>query len=127
MGSNKVDFMHSPVKDHGIETLLYTPLVTSENRHEFLHDYRRNDARAQGKCSLGASKLEVSAEDTKRAGILEVLEVEETAVALDESLVVVLEKVVQREGFTRTSDSVYVPRQSVLQYGHQLVGQFSQA
>jgi hypothetical protein len=104
MGSNKVDFFHSPVKDHGVETLLYEPMVTSENRHDFLHDYRQNDARAQGKCELLPS---IHDERTKSAGIMEVVEAEKVSIQLDETAVSVLEEAITMAGFHFSRETVY--------------------
>ncbi len=111
MGSNKVDFLHASLKDHGIETLLYTPLVTNENRYDFLHDYRRNDARAQGKCNLTIPEL---GEEVKRAGVVEIIEAEQASVPLDESLMAILEGVVQQEAFHIHRDSIYAEGQIVI-------------
>lgn len=80
MGSNKVDFLNSPVKDHGISNLLYEPLDNFENRFDLLHDYRKNDAHKQGKCSTknaneDATKKE---EQGKSAGIMAILDLEQS-------------------------------------------------
>lgn len=103
-GSSKVDFFHSPVKDHGIETLLYEPMVTQENRHNFLHDYQHNDARAQGKCD--AAKEASETEHTRGAGIMEVIEAEEVQVPLDETIIPLLEKAIAASGFNSSRESV---------------------
>ena len=103
-GSNKVDFFHAPVKDHGISTLLYEPMTTSENRHNFLHDYSRNDARAQGKCE---NAKPIKDERTKSAGIMEIVEAEQVSIVLDGTAVPRLEEAVIAEGFRLNRESLY--------------------
>jgi hypothetical protein len=97
MGSNTVDFLHATPKDHKIESLLYEPLVTSENRYDFLHDYRKNDAIAQGKC--GEIKKEEPKEQGRSAGIIVIVEAENTTVDLL-SIKGKIQAAVKKAGFT---------------------------
>ena len=83
MGSNSADFLTVKPKDHKIETLLYEPLVDKENHLDFMHDYRKNDARAQGKC--GDLKIpDIPTEQTKAAGITYIVNAEKTIVPLED-------------------------------------------
>jgi len=110
MGSNKVDFFHAPVKDHGIPTLLYEPMTTSQNRHDYLHDYRQNDARNQGKCKNMTQSMNDNDDEVrtnKRAGIVEIIEAEHVSIVLDKTAVSILEKVVTTEGFQLNQKSLY--------------------
>ena len=51
MGSHKVDFLHHPTKDHGVNRLLLEPLDHDESmRFKYMNDYRKTNARTQGHC-----------------------------------------------------------------------------
>lgn len=77
MGSNSVDFLHHPTEDHGVERLLLEPLDDDESlRFKYMHDYRKRDARDQGKCSDDVSSESVVTEHGAVAGIIEILEAE---------------------------------------------------
>ena len=102
MGSHTVDFLHSTLKDHGIETLLYEPLVTSENRYDLLHDYRKQDPHAAGKCEpLSMPKKPMEQENS--LGITGIVEAENAAVPFDENIKELLHAAIAREGFTSLS------------------------
>jgi hypothetical protein len=106
MGSNKADFLHDSPKDHGVETLLYEPLITDNNRFDYMHDYRRNDAGEQGKCG----ELKIPAEPEEQgtaAGITEIVEAENTSVPLDKNIAELMEAVVRKEGFTQVTIPSY--------------------
>lgn len=80
MGSNQVDFFHQPPKDHFLNHHLLLPLEKTFDRYEYVHDYRQNDARLQGKCDLhGKKEAKLDEQDTS-AGILYVMDVENIAV-----------------------------------------------
>jgi spermidine synthase/S-adenosylmethionine/arginine decarboxylase-like enzyme len=103
LGSNKVDFFHHQRKDHGVETLLLMPLEQINDRFEWMHDYRKNDARADGKCDLETStKSEVQ---ERSAGILHVLDAENVKVFLDGSIEDLIYTTVENEGLTPVSTS----------------------
>eukprot|EP00934_Nitzschia_sp_Nitz4_P005940 Nitzschia sp. Nitz4//scaffold164_size50480//34280//36571//NITZ4_007006-RA/size50480-exonerate_protein2genome-gene-0.28-mRNA-1//1//CDS//3329538086//5930//frame0 len=74
MGSNGIDFLHAPMKDHGVDALLYDTKITNTSRMVDVHDYRRANAREQGKCG------DLPSRDIgdRRAGLLEVLDIEFT-------------------------------------------------
>ena len=105
-GSNKVDFMHDEVYDHGIHTLLSKNLHDSDTRHNFTHDYRINNATKQGKCGKLVER-ESLMEQSKSAGVVEIVEVEDVAVAMDETLGDVFLAVVKEHGFSPLSAPVY--------------------
>ena len=108
MGSNKVDFLHAPLKDHGVPTLLYEPMVREDNRLDLMHDYRRNDARLQGKCDASSECSAPAEEQFKSAGIMEIVDAEKVAIPLDASLVKLLQDAIANEGFTLTTTPVLV-------------------
>jgi hypothetical protein len=91
--------LHDVGKDHGVDTLLYEPLITSENRFDFLHDYHKNDARAQGKCGELPKREDETKEQSKSAGVIEIVEAENTSVPLDEKITDKFTKAVRKQGF----------------------------
>lgn len=77
MGSNKVDFLHHPTKEHHVERLLLEPLDNDEHLHyKYMHDYRKSYAEKQGKCTNTGN--DVATEHGARAGLVEILEAENT-------------------------------------------------
>ena len=78
MGSNKADFFHHPTKDHEIENHLLLPLDKIFDRYEYIHDYRKNDARLQGKCNDREGVSTDAEEQTTAAGIMHIMDVEKT-------------------------------------------------
>jgi len=104
-GSNTVDFMHDTVYDHGIDTLLSKNLHDPDTRHNFTHDYRINNATKQGKCG-DLVKRESLMEQSKSAGVVEIVEVEDVKIALDETLGDVLLSVIKSQGFNPLSGPV---------------------
>jgi spermidine synthase len=101
MGSNRVDFFHQPQKDHNLNHHLLLPLDKIYDRFEYMHDYRKNDARLEGKCDLPPQK-ETTDEQDKRAGILYVMDVENIT-ALDIKLEEFLYEAVQGADLTPIS------------------------
>jgi len=102
LGSNKVDFLHDTAKDHEIPNLLYTPLTEDDNRFDLVHDYRKNDARAIGKCDTITPPIDTSTQETS-AGILEIVNAEEvSSLALEDKdkVVEMLKNVAGDQGFT---------------------------
>eukprot|EP00934_Nitzschia_sp_Nitz4_P001216 Nitzschia sp. Nitz4//scaffold98_size77359//36815//46705//NITZ4_005549-RA/size77359-processed-gene-0.17-mRNA-1//1//CDS//3329560760//1216//frame0 len=97
-GSNKVDFLHDEVFDHGIDTFLYKNMHDPDTRYNFLHDYRVNDAQKQGKCGK-LPEMELLDEQSKSAGVVHIVEAEKTTVALDESLGEVFVTLLEEQGF----------------------------
>jgi hypothetical protein len=85
IGSNGIDFLHSNVdtlmKGHDVEMLLLEPMKDITDRFKHLSAYRKNDARAQGKCLKRNETLDDS--DGSSAGILMILEAANTAEPLD--------------------------------------------
>ncbi len=103
-GSNNVDFFRDPVYDHGVETLLYESLHTPENRYDLMHGYRKNIAPPE-KCNV-APPAEKTTQGTA-AGILEVVNAEGCSVELDESIVDIIKKAAENEGFKPISQPVF--------------------
>jgi len=105
-GSNKVDFMHDPVYDHGVSSFLYKNMHDPDTRHNFTHDFRMNNATKQGKCGH-LPVVEKLDEQSKSAGIIEIVEAEQVSVALDESLGAIFLDVIKREGFRPLASPVH--------------------
>ncbi|CAJ1932661.1 unnamed protein product [Cylindrotheca closterium] len=85
MGSNKVDFLDHPIKEHPeIERLLLEQLDDPADRFKYFHDYRKNNATEQGKCTLREGS--VTTQQGKKAGILEILEVENASISSKQDL-----------------------------------------
>lgn len=104
-GSNKADFFHKPVVEHGVETLLLPPVDKLEDGYDFFHDFRKNNATKAGKCNLDTEK-KAEDEQTKSAGLLHILDAEDVGVKLNEKTV---EKVIiaaaKGEGYTKVEAS----------------------
>lgn len=100
-GSNKADFFHKPLVEHGVETLLLPAVAKLEDQYDYFHDFRKNNATEQGKCDLKTEK-EKPAEQIKSAGLLHILDAEDVGVTLDNDTV---EKIIigaaKEEGFTK--------------------------
>jgi spermidine synthase/S-adenosylmethionine/arginine decarboxylase-like enzyme len=100
MGSNRVDFFHDLPVDHQIHNNLLLPLDQISNRYEFMHDYRKNDARLQGKCD-SVTTADENKEQEISAGILHVIDFEDVQgeVKLEKTLY----QVIQEAGLTPIS------------------------
>jgi len=99
MGSNRVDFLHQATKDHGVERLLMEPLDDDEAlRYKYLHDYRKTDAREQGKCNTDDQNT--IEHGTNAAGLIEILDAEQVTLDLKKAHI---EKIIvdtaKEEGF----------------------------
>lgn len=105
-GSNKVDFMHDPVYNHGVETLLYKNMHDLNTRHNFTHHYRINNATKQGKCGKLLER-ESLMEQSKSAGVIEIVEVEDVTAMIDASLGDDFLNVIKKQGFYPLSAPVY--------------------
>lgn len=91
LSSNKIDFMHHPMKDHKIHTYLVKPPETERERFKYTHDY----IKSKSKCvTADGDKDNVnSVVYGKPAGILEILNLEQTSVldtALEQKLASVI-------------------------------------
>lgn len=104
-GSNRVDFLRKKTKDHNVELLLLKPLKEISDPFEFIHDYRKNDARAQGKCNIPRKEHRIAKSQVqeKVAGILLVLDAENARNLDDGSIEELIYYTVLREGFTPIS------------------------
>jgi spermidine synthase len=99
-GSNKADFFHKPVVEHGVETLLLPPVADLEDGFDYFHDFRKNNATEHGKCDLDTEE-EKGTTQTKSAGLLHVLDAEDVGVILDNDTVrKIIMTAVKDEGFT---------------------------
>lgn len=93
MGSNRVDFFHERPKDHNIHNFLIQRVEEMDDLFEYMHDYRKNDARAQGRCD----SLPITTPNTdvqgKSAGILHVLDIENSkGVKLEDALATAIQE-----------------------------------
>eukprot|EP00536_Pseudo-nitzschia_multiseries_P011915 jgi/Psemu1/289976/fgenesh1_pg.433_\ len=76
IGSNNIDFFNHTMNDHGVELLVYESQdEINEKYNEFYRftEYRKNDARKQGKCADIDEDADMGG---KNAGILMVVEAE---------------------------------------------------
>ncbi|CAJ1961982.1 unnamed protein product [Cylindrotheca closterium] len=106
LGSNRADFFHKLQTDHGVHNYLLDPVDEIEDRFEYMHDYRKNNARADGKCDSLPQAKDV-AEQGRSAGILHVLDIEDVKgeVRLDESIADAVKKAGLKHVSTQTSTS----------------------
>ena len=103
-GSNNVDFFRDPVYDHGVKTELYENMHTPETRYDLMHGYRKNIA-PEDKCNIIIPD-ELTTQGTA-AGIVEVMNVENCSIDLDESIVDIMKKSAEKEGFSVLSKPVF--------------------
>jgi spermidine synthase len=100
VSSNGVDFLRSPIKDHGVEMFLIDPIKEESDNFKYIHDYVKTDALKGGKCKDAAEGGNLTTtEHGRKAGVVMILEAENTTVPLDtleESIYLVL----QKEGLT---------------------------
>jgi len=100
-GSNKADFFHKPVVEHGVETLLLPPVEELEDGFDFFHDFRKNNAMEQDKCNLNTAKKKQTVQK-KSAGLLHILDAEDVGVTLDkETIEKIILAAAKEEGFTK--------------------------
>jgi len=85
-GSNKADFFHKPLVEHGVETLLLEPVNELNDGYDYFHDVRKNNALEQGKCDLKTNEKNET-EQKKSAGLLHILDAEDVGVTLDKETV----------------------------------------
>ena len=88
IGSNKIDFFHRSMRDHGVDTLVYEPqqkILELHDNDPFYRftEYRKNNAREQGQCSSNESSNNNNDNDHRdvpgeqqQAGILMIVEAE---------------------------------------------------
>ena len=104
-GSNKADFFHKPLVEHGVKTLLLPPVEKLKDEYDFFHDFRKNNATKSGKCDINDNKKNET-EQTKSAGLLHILDAEGVGVDLNEKSV---EKIIlaaaKAEGYTEVEPS----------------------
>lgn len=111
LGSNGIDFLHTPLKDHGTDNsnLLYKPMAPDANRLEHVHDYKRNYAREQGKC--GDSQEKRNNTDVALdmpAGVLQIIDAEKIATSIDATLLFAFQSAIERQGFKISGEKVLI-------------------
>jgi spermidine synthase len=102
LGSNKVDFFHAPTFNHGLENFLYDDMHSPDTHLDLMHDFRRNIA-AKKKCKEKTEE-ETTDEQTRSAGIMEIVNAEEVTLPVDQTVLKTLQAVAQKEGFTALGD-----------------------
>ena len=80
MGSNRIDFINAERTDHEVDTKLLEPIT--HHPLELFHDYRKTNARDQGKCDEELSADDDMSKFALQAGLLMIAEVENTTVPL---------------------------------------------
>jgi spermidine synthase len=102
VSSNSVDFLNSPIYDHGVDTFLIDKIEAPQDRFKFIHDYVKTNPIAEGKCnSNGVEELASMIEHGRPAGILMVLEAEQCTTPLDDkNLAVLIYDVLRKHGLT---------------------------
>jgi spermidine synthase len=104
MSSNKVDFLRSPTFDHSLENYLVKPLENSQDRFKYIHDFEMTSAKEQGKCHDSDGDCNVTTEQGRKAGIMYLLEAEDTSIPLSsESLEERMYSVLRNDGFKPVS------------------------
>ncbi|KAL3925821.1 MAG: hypothetical protein SGILL_000137 [Bacillariaceae sp.] len=104
LGSNNVDFFHAPKYDHGLENFLYDNLHTPDTHLDLMHDFRRNIA--PDEICNKTQEEEESDEQTRSAGIMEIVNAEKISVRADKKVLGTLAKVAGGQGFN-IIDSVF--------------------
>jgi len=80
MGSNGIDFLRDDVKEADVEKFLLEDLDQPLDRYKYYHDYRKTSAAEQQRCNrTDASETQYG----RKAGILELVEMEGSKIALD--------------------------------------------
>jgi S-adenosylmethionine/arginine decarboxylase-like enzyme len=110
-GSNTVDFFHDPVYDHGIETKLYGTMHTPTTRFDLMHDYRKNTAPKE-KCDLKIPELPALQEKT--AGVLEIVNAEQTIDSLANDISSILKNAAEEQGLSVLFDPMYAHDTSIV-------------
>jgi hypothetical protein len=102
LGSNKVDFFHAPTFNHGLENFLYDDLHSPDTHLDLMHDFRRNIIPKE-KCNEKKEE-EITDEQTRSAGIMEIVNAEEVTLPLDMKVLKTLQEVAKEEGFAVLGD-----------------------
>jgi len=100
IGSNNIDFFNRTMKDHGVELLVYEPqdeINTKFNEYYRFTEYRKNDARKQGRCEDIDDDADTGG---KSAGILMVVEAENLTHDLSKSTQQLLAESLKNIGLT---------------------------
>jgi S-adenosylmethionine/arginine decarboxylase-like enzyme len=99
LASNKVDFLHHPIKDHGIDNYLVKGPTHDQDRFMYIHDYvKRNPSKE--KCAETKSADVVQG---RTAGIFEVVNYEDVALTLEKNMEQTIFSIVRKHGFTPLS------------------------
>jgi spermidine synthase len=105
LGSNKVDFFHAPTFNHGLENFLYDDMHSPETHLDLMHDFRRNIAPKEA-CNQ-ITEEETTDEQTRSAGIMEIVNVEEVTLPIDQNVLKILQAVAEKVGFAVIGDALF--------------------
>ena len=106
MGSNKVDFLHHPLKEHDVERVLLETLEEQDgDGFKYFHDYRKTDARSQGKCKDDdVTGGNTTTAHGKKAGIMDIVDAGDASIPLNrQRMREILYSVARTEGLTPVS------------------------
>ena len=104
VASNKVDFLHDPMYDHGVDAYLLDPIEDKKEPFKYIHDYVKTNAKAQGKChNVGSTMHATTVEHGRIAGVLQIVEAENAIVSLNAEIQDKIYSVVKKEGLTPIS------------------------
>ncbi|KAG7338718.1 spermine/spermidine synthase domain containing protein [Nitzschia inconspicua] len=105
LGSNSVNFFHAPTYNHGLQNFLYDDMHSPDTHLDLMHDFRRNIVPRE-KCQDNKEE-EISNEQARSAGIMEIVNAEKIGVNIDKGVLAVLTTVVEKGGFTLLGDPFF--------------------
>jgi hypothetical protein len=79
MGSNKTDFLHDLSEDHGVETLLYEPLITTENQFDCLHNYNAKTMPMLKPSVVNSTRGDETKEQSKSMEVIQIVNAKNTS------------------------------------------------
>lgn len=87
LGSNTVDFLTQPPKDHGVETIYMKPVDKTEDPYSIWYNYRRTDDLNNTLCKEpGTPDRELLTDEMKSSyGILLIIEAEDASIPLEDA------------------------------------------
>ena len=107
MGSNAVDFLKHPQKDHGVETIYMKPLDEVEDHFEVWYNYRKTDNLNSTICKEPGKpdRILLTDETKNNHGILLLIEAEKVSIPLEDASDVqeMISKALRSAGLTETS------------------------
>lgn len=105
LGSNNVDFFHAPKYNHGLQNFLYDDMHSPDTHLDLMHDFRRN-VLPEELCKEPKEE-DVTSEQTRSAGIMEIVNGEKVSVPINEGVIEILQTAAKKEGFTLLADSFF--------------------